>query len=469
MNRIRTAIISICLASLLPMNAYAGDLIRIYEQAKSNDAIFIAAQHARDAALESEPAARALLFPNLSASYTQTSDDTDTNIGFVDPVTNQPVTLSQTDGGSNDNLRVVLSQPLFNRESWYRLKQAGEQTALAELSYRSAEQALVLRVAEQYFQLLAAYGAVRSTTAEKEAIGKQLELSKQNLNVGLSSITDVQDVQARYDLSIVRQLDAEQSLRAAQEALEEIVAAPLEDAQTSRSAQPSLFRESAETPRLADLKEDADLPKPQFAEVAKWVNQAQETNFDVLAAALELNIAEREIDVAKSRYWPTVNATATYTDVTTEAGGFPTESSGTTVGVGVTLPLFAGGATRSAVRQALSLRDQRLSEFDHAKRVAEREVRTAHQSVMTGAVRIKAYKQAVISSNSALEASQAGLEIGTRSTLDMLNAQQQLYQAEREYDRSRYDYLLSLLRLNAIGGQLSQSDLSAIDALLAAG
>jgi outer membrane protein len=137
------------------------------------------------------------------------------------------------------------------------------------------------------------------------------------------------------------------------------------------------------------------------------------------------------------------------------------------VGLGITVPFYSGGATRSAVREAVALRDARLSEYDGAHRQAERDTSTAYQSVVTGAARIRAYKQAVTSSRSALEASQTGLEIGTRSAIDVLNAQQQRFRAERDYDHSRYEYLLAILRLKAAAGHLTASDLSEIDALLA--
>ena len=462
-----TAIRFICFLLVFPTVAQAGDLLRIYEMAQRNDATFNTAQHARDAALESEPAARALLLPQLSGSYKETFDHANTSIGYTDPTTGTPVTLSQTNGGTDKNLSVILSQPLFNLESWYRLQQAGQQTALAQLNYRAAEQSLLLRVSEDYFGLLAAYDGVRSMTAEKEAFAHQLELAKQNLNVGLSSVTDVQDVQARYDLSVANELDAEQTLAAAREALEEITKEPMRSVEDDRVRVVPLDPVGAVTPtRLAGLREDATLPVLQNSTASGWVTQADLGNFDVLATLLNVRVAERAVDVAQSRYLPTVSGTVSYTDLNTKAGGFPTQSNGMAFGIGITVPLYSGGATRSAVREAVAVRDQRLSEYDGAQRLAERNASTAYQSVMIGAARIRAYKQAVVSSRSALEASQTGLEIGTRSAIDVLNAQQQRFRAERDYDRSRYDYLLAILRLKVTGGRLMQRDLEEIDGLL---
>lgn len=453
------------LSTMLPITAQAGDLLRLYEKAQRNDATFNAAQYARDAALQSEPAARALLLPQVNGSYQWTEDRSDTSISYVDPSTGTPVTLNQSNGGRNTNLNVALTQPLFDLEHWYRLREAGEKTALAQLNYRAAQQSLILRVAENYFGLLAAYDAVHSSSAERDALASELELAKQNMNVGISSITDVQDVQARYDLSVANALDAEQKQSAAIEALEEISKEPIRSIDESRVRVVPLDPETVPS-RLAGLREDAILPVLQATTPAAWVKQAGSNNFDVLAALFQYRAAEHAVDAVNSRYLPTVKGTVGYTDLNNQAGGLPTKSSGMTWGVGISVPIFAGGATLAASHEAKSIREQRLAEYDGAQRLAQRNAGTAYQAVMIGAARIRAYKQAVASSMSAFEASRTGLEIGTRSRIDLLNAQTQRYQSERDYDRARYDYLLAILRLRATGGSLALSDLELIDQLL---
>lgn len=461
----RNTLALLCLSALLPCAAQAGDLLRLYDKAQKNDATFNAAQYARDAALQSEPAARALLLPQINGSYQWTQDNTDTSIGYVDPATGTPVTLNQTNGGRDTNLSVILNQPLFDLEHWYRLQEASEKTALAQLNYRAAQQALMLRVAEDYFGLLAAYDGVHSTSAERDALASQLELAKQNMNVGISSITDVQDVQARYDLSVANALDAEQRQAAAIEALEEISKEPLRNIDDGHVRVVPLIPEPVPL-RLAALREDAVMPVLQAQASAAWVKYASSNNFDVLAALLQYRAAEHAVDAANSRYLPTVKGTVGYTDLNNQAGGLPTKSSGMTWGIGVSLPIFAGGATRAASREATAIREQRLAEYDGAQRLAERNAGTAYQAVMIGAARVRAYKQAVASSLSAFEASRTGLEIGTRSRIDLLNVQTQRYQAERDYDRARYDYLLAILRLKATGGNLLLRDLELVDKLL---
>lgn len=454
-------------ALMLPMVADAGDLLALYDKAQKNDATFNAAQYARDAALQSEPAARALLLPQINGSYQWTEDHSDTSIGYVDPTTGMPVTLNQSNGGRDTNLSVVLNQPLFDLEHWYRLQEAGENTALAQLNYRAAQQSLILRVAEDYFGVLASYDAVRSTSTERDALADQLELAKQNMNVGISSITDVQDVQARYDLSVANALDAEQKQTAALEAMAEITKEPMRSLDDGRVRVVPLS-EATPPQRLAALREDAVLPVLQTTAQAAWVKQASTRNFDVMAALLKYHAADHAVGAANSKYLPTVKGTVGYNDINTQGGGLPTKSSGVSWGVGVTVPIFAGGATRAAAREATAIREQRLAEYDGAQRLAERNAGTAYQAVMIGAARVRAYQQAMASSISAFEASRTGLEIGTRSRIDVLNSQSQRYQAERNYASARYDYLLAILRLQAVSGGLQLRDLELVDRLLVA-
>ena len=448
----------------LPVAVQAGELLQIYGVAQTNDATLNAARHLRDAALEKEPQARSLLLPQLSGSYQVVFNHSNTSVSVSDPITDVSLGFSQTNHETDRDGAVNLTQALFNLESWYRLMEAGEQTALAQVTYREAEQSLLLRVSEAYFEVLGSTDSLRTATAEKDALAHQLETAKQNLQVGQSSVTDVQDVQARYDLTVARELDAEQGLQAANEALAEITKQPL---QSIEEAERPETPDTSAPPRIAPLRVDAKLPDLEPASPLAWVKQADGGNLDVLTALMKYKVAARSVQVAKSDYLPTVSGTASYANSRQEVATFPTRSSGFAVGVGVTVPFYSGGATQSAVREAVATREARLAEYDGAHRQAERNTSTAYQSVMSGAARIRAYRQAVTSSRSALEASQTGLQIGTRTAVDVLNAQQQRYQAQRDYDHSRYEYLLSILRLKAAAGHLAPSDLSEIDALLA--
>lgn len=455
------------LALLCPGLAHANDLLRVYNLALRNDASITASKYSRDAALEIEPKARALLLPQISGSYDYVRNDSEVDVTYVDPTTGLTVPLSRENNGNDKSLNVTLSQPLFSLEAWHQFKQASEQAALAHMTYRASEQDLLLRVAEVYFGVLGARDALRSARAEKEALQRQLELASQHLEVGLSSLTDEQEVQARYDLSVASELEAEQALAAAIEGLEEITREPLRSIEDDGAVRVVPLEAPAPVqPRLASLQENIPLPTPQPASAAQWVGQALVANYDLLAARLNFNIADRGVSAAKSKYLPTVAATVSYSDASSQAGAFPTDASGTTIGVGIKLPLFSGGGTRADVRQSEATRGQRLAEYDGTRRLVERNTRNAYQGVVTGTARVHALRQAVASSRNALEASETGLEIGTRSAIDVLNAQQQRYTAERNYDRSRYDYLLSVLRLKSAAGVLMPKDLAEVDALL---
>lgn len=437
--RLPACLIGLVLA--LPGAVQANDLIRVYDLAVQNDASFRAARYARDAAVEARPQARAALLPQINGSYDYGYSDSSGSVDQGGGVTRQIGNY-----GTDETLSVSLSQSVFSLANWQTLRQSSEQVALAQAVYRNNEQALSLRVAEAYFGVLSATDALRSTEGENKAVERQLEQAKRRFEVGLSAITDVQEAQARYDLTVANVLQAQQALSVAQQALAEITG-------TAPAG-------------IAALQDEIPLPAPQPADIEAWVQAALDGNLDLVAATLNLTIAERGVGVAKARHLPTVDLQAGYRDNTSESGSFPQDTTGTSVGVGISVPIFAGGATQSAVRQALATRGQREAEREGSERLVARTTRDAYQAVITNVSRVKAFKQAVLSSTTALEASETGLEVGTRTAVDVLNAQQQLYLAERNYYQSRYDYLLSVLRLKSAAGKLTVQDLAEIDRLL---
>jgi outer membrane protein len=452
---------------VFPAIVQANDLLRIYNLAVQNDPVIVAAKYARDAAIEVEPKARALLFPQVSGSYNEVLNDTRIDVTYTDPTSGQVVPFNRKDTGADSTLSVTLTQPLFNLQSWFELKQASEQAALAELNFRASEQSLMLRVTEAYFGILGARDRLRSAKAEQDALRQQLDLANQQLEVGLSSITDTQDVEARYDLSVANELVAEQALTAARLALEQIIQAPA-DPQNDAVQVVSVLDQDATVSPLAGLREDFILPQPQPAGAEPWSRFAQQSNLDLLASELNFDIAAHGVKASWARYFPTVAATGSYSNSRTGGGTFPTTINGPSVALGVTVPIFAGGATESDLRRTIAIREQRRAELDGARRQAERDTQSAYQGVVNGASRVLALKRAVTSSKTALEANQTGLSIGTRSTVDVLNAQQQSYTAQRDYQQSRYDYLLAILRLKAAAGRLTLGDFAEIDGLLAA-
>jgi outer membrane protein len=330
LTRARYLLSCLVLMFLLPVAASANDLLQAYEQALRNDPVITAARFARDAAIQVEPKARALLLPQVTTSYKEVFNDSQVNVTYPDPVTGNTLQFDRKNNGTDKTFDATLTQPLFNLESWYQLKQASEQAALAQLNYRLSEQSLLLRVSQAYFAVLAADDRLRSASAEKTALQRQLDLSNQNLDVGLSSVTDVQDVQARFDLSVANELAAEQTLATARLDLEQITREPI------ASVDPNVVRVvplagDAPPPKLAALQADIPLPKPQPAAVGPWIEFANEGNLDLLASRLNFKIAERGVEVVKSRFLPTLNATADYNNSKTGGGAFPTTTYGPSV------------------------------------------------------------------------------------------------------------------------------------------
>ncbi len=433
----------LCAAASLPGAASANELLRAYDLAQQNDMQFQAATAQRDAAIEAKPQARAAFLPQINGSYMRgrTFQDTayDNTAQFGPP---------RRDIFNTDGLQATLNQTIFNWQYFEQLRQSDDQVALAAASYNAAQQNLVLRVATAYFNVLTAADNLRSSQAEQSALNRQLDQAKQRFDVGLAAITDVQDAQARHDLTSAALISAEQNLANAKEAL-------------------TVITGEAAAPKLTTLQAEFSLPPPAPQNVDSWVVKAKQGNFDLLTAQLQAEISNRGIDVAWAKHLPTVGLMAQYSDG--EQGGlFGAQQTSRQIQLQVTVPIFSGGATQSVVRQAKATHAQYQALYEGQKRVTEQQTRNAYLGVIAGALRVKALKQAVLSNTTALDATETGMQVGTRTAVDVLNAQQLLYASQRDYYKSRYDYLLSMLQLKSAAGTLTVHDLSVIDNLLVA-
>ncbi|MGH8481319.1 MAG: TolC family outer membrane protein [Nevskiaceae bacterium] len=435
---------ALALALLVPSLASANELTRIYQLAVDNDTQLRAAAGTRDAAIAANPRARGALLPQITGSGSYAEGESTTNINKAGDVDSDDETT---------NLQLTLRQALFDAAAWNRWQSAGRQAAAAQATYVIAEQNLALRVTEAYFNLLAAADSVRFADAEKKAVERQLELAKKRFEVGLSAITDVQEAQARYDLTVAQMIEAEQVLSNAQVAVSEITG-------TSDA-------------RIVPLKDEIPLLGPDPDSVNDWLKTAADNNLNIRVAQANADAARQDVDAAWAGHYPTVALTGLYRQFDDEGvsvlgGVTTTERDSTSFGVEVTVPIFAGGSTQAAVSAARGARDQRVAELEGRKRETERSTKNAYQGVIAGVSRVKALAQAVVSNTTALEASEVGLEVGARTAVDVLNAQRELYRAQRDYARSRYDYLLNILRLKQAAGQLAAKDLNEIDSLLGA-
>lgn len=431
--------------------AQANALLDIYQQALVNDKTLEAAQFQRDAALEARPQAIAGLLPQISGRASYTHQDSESSFSTRSFGQANASTITQKSKANEQAYSLSLSQALFDWAAIQKLRQSGDQVALAETAYRAAQQSLIQRVATAYFNVLAAADTLRFSEAENTAVGRQLEQSRQRFEVGLSAITDVQEAQARYDLTVASRINAETALASSNRVLLELT--------------------GAADSKLASVPEEFPMAGPDPLTPETWIEAARRDNLNVLAARLQAEVAKGDVKQARAKHLPTLHLEAGYSDsdasdTKIDGADSPRTNKGSQIALVARLPIFAGGAVRSGVRAATSTASQRQAQFESATRTAERQTGDAYQGVLAGISRVKAFKQAVLSSQTALEASEVGLSVGARTSIDVLNAQQQLYGAQRDYARARYDYLLSVLNLKLSAGRLAEADLAEIDRLL---
>lgn len=432
------------LAALMAALTYAGlggaaqadSLYEIYQLAQERDPTLRAAAAARDAALEVKPQSRAGLLPviGLSGDVSRNSyDDRAALPGVANPTysTNQSYSLS-------------LTQPVFRWDRWVALEQADSLVAQAQAQYGAAEQELMVRTAERYFAVLGAQDALRLAGKEKESIGRQLEQAQQRFEVGLSAITDVQEAQARYDTAVATEIRARNQLDSAREQLREIIGEQ---------------RENLDPVRDTDFR----LVTPEPQQQQSWVDTALQQNPNLAAARAGSEAARQQIQIARSGHYPTVDANASYSYLDSNFGGIrELERNDGTIGLQLAVPLYQGGAVNSRTREARFRFDEARERLDVTQRAIERQTRDAYRGVVTGISEVRAAEQARTSSTTALDAAQTGFEVGTRTIVDVLDAQRALTQAELTLYLARYNYLLNTLRLKQAAGTLAPDDLDAM-------
>ncbi len=427
----------IATAMLLAMPVAAQDLRQVYDLALEADPVFRAAEARRRAALESRPEALAGLLPSLTLSG-QRSEATQKIIA-------SPFSAPGRRDFSDTTLALSLSQPLFRRDRIILLRQAGARVAQAEFEYQQVHQELLLRVAQAYFDVLAAIDNLSFAEAEKKAIGQQLNQTRQRFNVGLTAITDVHEAQARHDQAVARAIEARNGLAVARESLRAII---------------------GRLPKtLARLAPDMPLVRPDPEDEEAWVRQALEQNLALLAAQQAVEVARQEVARAGAGHWPSVDLVASH-QYSDRGGIFAFEATDTAVGIQFSLSLYQGGGVSAAARRAAHEYDAALQNLEQVRRATEQGARSAFLTVLADISRVKALKQVLKSTETALEATEAGFEVGTRTAVDVLNARRELYRARSEYAAARYRYLLQTLKLKQAAGILAEADLDRINAWL---
>ncbi len=415
----------------------ADDLADVYRRALAADPQYLAATAAYQAALEVKPQSRAGLLPDVGLSGSASRDR-------YDPRTSGPTTYA-----TNQSYSVNLRQPVFRRDRFIQLQQADSRIAQADAVFTSAQQELILRVATRYFAVLGARDNLAFVRADKEALQRTLDQAQQRFEVGLAAITDTLKAQAAYDISISDEISAEQLLADSQEALRELTGS-LPDT-------------------LEILSDQIPLLVPEPTDQDQWVRSAIEQNPLMLAAQAATETAKQEIQVQNSGHYPSLDMVAGFSYRDNSFGGvISQERNDSSVGLELNLPLYQGGAVTSRTRQQRSLYEQAVEEQEQQYRATERQTRDNYRGIVSGISRVSALKRAIESNEKAYEAAKSGFDVGTRDIVDVLDAQRELLRARRDHARSRYDYLLSTLRLKQAAGILDEEDLLQVNELLVA-
>ncbi len=420
----------------LAMPARADGLMMLYQAARGYDATYLSAKAQADSQRYAAAQADALALPSVGLTAS-------TGRAYTDFPSTVP---SRTTGSTGATVQG--KQPLFNRGNRVTIEQAQKALEIAGYNLESAEQDLIVRVATAYFDVLAAKDTLATATANKKAISEQLASAKRNFEVGTATITDTREAQARYDLAGAAELVAENDLRNKRIVLEQLVGRT--DVQPDPLAKPV---------QLPDLPTDS---------VEAWVQRAQAQHPAVRRAELGYETAKLETDKARAQRLPTVDLTAGLSS-TYSPTGTTTTLAGTTnsaaVGVQLSMPLFSGFAIQNRIKETLVLEEKAHDDLDAAQRSVATATRQTFYGVQSGEAQVKALEAAESSSQLALEATQLGYKVGVRVNLDVLNAQTQLFTAERDLAKARYDYLLNSLKLRQASGQLNPQDLANMSSL----
>lgn len=429
----------VSLFSLTPFTVNANSLFDVYELALQNDAQLKADKAKYEAGLQNKTIARAGLLPQINAGYEISKNDTETTYNLTNVTTK-----NDTDSKGWD---ISLNQPLFNMALWYTYQQGSRLSEQAEAQFGADQQSLIVRVAEAYFNVLRSIETLEATIAEEKALSKQLEQTKQRFEVGLTAITEVHEAQAAFDSARAATLEARGNLGINYEALEVLTGKP-ED-------------------KVAPLSAKFPVVNPSPANRADWVEFSLKNNYNLKASKLLAEASLQNAKAYKAGHLPTVGARLGYsdtdTDGTVESQPLDRSTDGSSMSIRLDVPIFAGGATSGRSRQAYAQFTEAQERYNSTQRNVIQSTRALHLTVETDVASVQARKQAIVSNQSALEATQSGYEVGTRNLVEVLLAQRNLYQARRDYSNALYDYVIDTIKLREVAGMLTPADVQEID------
>jgi outer membrane protein len=420
-------------------------LMDVYRQALANDPTLASALSTNKAAQEIIEQGKALYRPRVNFSAATTATRTDFEIvGSAAPFR----------GGVNNfegyNYGVEARQPIFRKQNLEQIDQSIVQVSQADKQYHLSQQALILRTTQAYFDVLIAQDRIDLIGAQKAAILSQLEQAKATFEVGTATVTDVNEAQARYDLVLAQEIAAINEYDIAKRAVESI---------------------TGQIPgKLASAKSDIQVTELS-QKMQEWQQVALENNLNIQIQQDALKIAEHDVSIAQAGHLPTLDLVAAYTKNYSNGGqnGFGNDSKNANIGLQLDVPIYQGGAISSRARQAVLNKQRALDDIEIARRSTDLETQRAYLNLSTTIAQVKALEQALVSSQSQLDSTKLGYEVGVRTSVDVLNAQQQFYSAKRDLLQARYNYLVNIIRLKTASGLVSEADLQDINQQLIMG
>ena len=425
------------LGAVTAMPAHAQSLVDLYEAARAYDATYQSARSQFDATLARAEQSRAGTLPTVGLAMSMSRTALDSNLNIPNPAF------------GTQTATVNASQPLYRPVNQLNYEQGKKSIDAAQAQLQVAEQDLVIRVSQAYFDVLAAQDAVAFVAANKTAVSEQLASAKRNFEVGTSTITDTREAQARFDLVTAQQIAAENDLLVKKLALDQLVGRP----------------GTVPKPLLPPVALPSLLP----SDVSAWINQAIDEHPVLRQATVALEVAQLETRKAQAGNRPTLDLNGSYAMTHNDGSAssrLDSRTSSASVALAFNLPLFAGYSIQNRIKETMALEDKARTDLEAARRTISQNTRAAYFGVLSGQGQVKALEAAEASSQSALDANKLGYQVGVRINIDVLNAQSQLFQTKRDLAKARYDVLVGGLRLRQANGSLKPEDVQAINSLL---
>jgi outer membrane protein len=435
--KLRTLPLTLALMAGFAATAQAQSLATLYEAAKSHDATFKSARSQFESTLAKAEQAKALLLPTAGLGGNLSETDLD----------NQSNALGSRAFGTR-SLSVSASHPLYRPANQASYEQGMKQVVLAQAQLKLAEQELIVRLSQAYFDVLTAQESLNVVKAQKSAVSEQLAAAKRNFEVGTATITDTREAQARFDLVTAQEIAADNDLRIKKLALDDTVGQS----------------DVAPKPLLAAVNMDG----LQSGSIESWVGQSAQNNGNVAQTRIALEVAQLEITKAQAALRPTLDLTGSYGMTRYRNGNINSQpnTNAATIGLAFNFPLYTGQATQNRIRETVALEDKAKSDLEAAQRNVAQATRSAFLGLQSGLSQVKALQAAEASSQSALDANKLGYQVGVRINIDVLNSQSQLFQTKRDLAKARHDVLLGQLKLRQAAGVLKSEDVQSISALL---